>query len=66
MKRALSYVVAAVSLSSPAYAQSVGRGSAEGTIHGKKVRVDYGRPELKGRSLDALIAEFTENEFPAA
>ena len=33
------------------------RGAASATVGGKKVAVDYGRPVLKGRSLDALMKD---------
>jgi hypothetical protein len=33
------------------------RGDASTTVGGKKLTVDYGRPALKGRSLDALLKQ---------
>ena len=33
------------------------RGSAATTVGGKKVTVDYGRPALKGRTIDALLKQ---------
>ena len=53
--------LALTSLCSLAYAHGAKRGTAEGTIQGKQVRVEYGRPELKSRSLDSLIAELPDD-----
>jgi hypothetical protein len=39
-----------------AFAQNP-RGAASATIGGKKLAVDYGRPALKGRSLDELLKQ---------
>ena len=61
MQRALSCTLFAASLWVPAYAQAVKRATAEGTIQGKKVTVNYGRAELKGRSLDSLIAQLPDD-----
>jgi hypothetical protein len=55
MKRVLFYAVLAASVCRLASAQPAPRGTAEGTIQGKKVTIDYGRLELKGRTLDSLI-----------
>lgn len=48
-------------LSGSVYAHDAKRGIAEGSIRGKKVTIEYGRPELKGRSLDALLAQLPED-----
>ena len=56
MKRVFFALVAA-SICSLASAQPAARGTAEGAVNGKKVSVDYGRAELKGRTLDSLIAQ---------
>jgi hypothetical protein len=49
--------VAALAVAATAFAQGNPRGTASGTVAGKKVTVDYGRPALKGRSLDALLKD---------
>jgi len=49
-------VLAALSLAASLPAQS-SRGDATAEIGGHKVSVDYGRPALKGRNLDALLKE---------
>ena len=61
MRRALSWTLATASLCGPAHAEGARRGTAEGTIHGKRVTIEYGRAELKGRSLDSLIAQLPED-----
>jgi hypothetical protein len=48
--------LAALSLALPALAQAP-RGAAVTSVGGKKVAVDYGRPALKGRALDALLKQ---------
>jgi hypothetical protein len=51
-------VAAAVGLSAAAFAQAdTPRGAATATLGGKKVTIDYGRPALKGRSLDELLKQ---------
>lgn len=57
MKRVILHTLVAASLCSFAIGQTgAGRGTAQGDIKGKKVVVDYGRAELKGRTIDALVA----------
>lgn len=59
---ALALVVAA--LAAPAFAQEApARGKAETTVNGKKVMIDYGRPDLKGRTLDALMKDLPEDRI---
>jgi hypothetical protein len=47
---------AALSLAGPARAQTP-RGAAATTVGAAKVTIDYGRPALKGRELDALLKQ---------
>jgi Protein of unknown function (DUF2911) len=58
MKRAILGIVALVlSYTGSAYAQSAsGRGEATLALDGGRVSIDYGRPKLKGRDLESLIA----------
>lgn len=56
----LSTLVAAALLG-PGYARGAERGVAEGTIQGRRVIVDYGRAELKGRSLASLVAQLPDD-----
>ena len=58
MKLHLTHVVAALAVSAAGFAQTADpRGSASVSIDGKKVSIDYGRPALKGRNLDALLKD---------
>jgi hypothetical protein len=58
MKKVILGIVAlALSYTGGAYAQSAnGRGEATLTLDAGKVSIDYGRPKLKGRDLESLIA----------
>lgn len=49
--------VLAVGLATTVLAQENPRGSASTSVSGKTVAVDYGRPALKGRSLDELLKQ---------
>lgn len=59
--RAVRSVLLTVSLGGLAYAEPAERGTAEGTIQGGRVTVDYGRAELKGRALESLIAQLPDD-----
>ena len=39
------------------------RGKVTGTVGGKSVTIDYGRPALKGRTIDALLAQLPEDRM---
>jgi hypothetical protein len=39
------------------------RGKAEAMVGGKSVTIDYGRPALKGRTIDALLAQLPEDRM---
>ena len=55
MKR-FAIMAALVTLAASSFAQErEPRGKAETTVNGKSVTIDYGRPALKGRSLDELM-----------
>jgi hypothetical protein len=57
MFKRLACVAAVVAFAaSSAFAQNP-RGAASATVGGKKIAVDYGRPALKGRSLDELLTK---------
>jgi hypothetical protein len=64
MKTRLVALAAGVSLglAASALAQD-SRGAAVATVGGKKVTIDYGRPALKGRSLDVLLKQLPEDHI---
>lgn len=58
MRMRFGLIAAALALSGAAYAQdSAPRETVTASVGGKKLSVEYGRPALKGRTLDALIAQ---------
>jgi Protein of unknown function (DUF2911) len=64
MKRIAPLATAVAFCAVAAYAQpSNPRGTASATVGGKKVAVDYGRPALKGRSMDDLLKQLPEDRI---
>ncbi len=64
MTKRLAVFTALVGLAAISFAQDrQPRGKAETMVHGKKVVIDYGRPALKGRSLDELMKNLPEDRF---
>jgi hypothetical protein len=53
--------VAGASILAASLAGAADRGTASATIGGKAVTIDYGRPSLGGRSLDALMKQLPED-----
>jgi hypothetical protein len=56
-KRLVRLVAVMACAAAAAFAQQNPRGAASTSVGGKKVAVDYGRPALKGRSLDELLKQ---------
>ncbi|MGH9336400.1 MAG: DUF2911 domain-containing protein, partial [Vicinamibacteria bacterium] len=65
MTKRIAIALAVASLAAFALAQQSGqpRGKAETTVNGKKVTIDYGRPALKGRAIDALMKDLPEDRI---
>jgi hypothetical protein len=60
----IAFALALVAVALPLAAQQgQPRGKAETTINGKKVVIDYGRPALKGRTLDQLMKDLPEDRI---
>src|SRR5215471_9459566 len=62
MRLRFSHVATLLAASSLAFAESP-RGTATATVNGKKVSVEYGRPNLKGRSLADLMKQLPEDRI---
>lgn len=64
MTKRLAVFAALVGLAAISFAQDgQPRGQAETMVDGKKVVIDYGRPDLKGRSLDELMKDLPEDRI---
>ncbi len=64
MTKQLAVCAALIGLAAVGFAQDrQPRGKAETMVSGKKVVIDYGRPALKGRSLDALMKNLPEDRI---
>lgn len=56
MKKVLM-AAAVLAVAVPGFAQDSARGHASVVLGGKQVSIDYGRPALKGRSMDELLTK---------
>ncbi len=59
------YVIAFLAVAAVAFTQgqAAKRGAASATVAGQKISIDYGRPELKGRSVDELTSQLPEDRM---
>ena len=55
MRKVVFLTAVVALLASAAFAQAPGRGEAKLSLDGKNVTVEYGRPQLRGRDLDAMM-----------
>jgi hypothetical protein len=63
MFKRLAHVVTVMACAAAtAFAQNA-RGAASASVGGKKLAVDYGRPALKGRSLDELLRQLPADKM---
>jgi Protein of unknown function (DUF2911) len=63
MRTRLMTVVAALAVAAAAQAQDAPRETVTASVGGKKVSIEYGRPSLKGRTLDQLLAQLPEDRI---
>lgn len=65
MRNRFAIVAAALALSTAAFAAEdrAPRETISASVGGKKVSIEYGRPALKGRTLDSLIAQLPEDRI---
>ena len=57
MKLRLAHALTLLAFGAAVSTQAADRGAATATLNGKKVTIDYGRPSLKGRSMDDLLKQ---------
>lgn len=50
-------------LTAPSLAQDSARGTSQLILNGTKVSVEYGRPSLRGRSVQDMLAELSPGDF---
>lgn len=63
MKVRFAALAAVLSLATALAQADTSRGTASATVGGKKVTIDYGRPALKGRSIDELLKQLPEDRM---
>jgi hypothetical protein len=61
MRTQLIALAAAVAVAGAVQAQDAPRETVTASVGGKKVSIEYGRPALKGRTLDQLLAQLPED-----
>ncbi|MGH9431982.1 MAG: DUF2911 domain-containing protein [Terriglobia bacterium] len=63
LPRVLPVFAVVLGLSTLAFAQGNPRGNAKITLNGQSVSVDYGRPSLKGRTVQHLLSQLKPGQF---
>jgi len=63
MRIRLSYVAGLMAIGSLAFAQAAPRGNPSAVVGGKKISVEYGRPALGDRTVDALLSKLPKDRM---